>query len=140
MFSTSADFRCRVSQGSFLSSLIFLVYNNDKPHNVDCDLFLYADNTCLEQIKEEIAKNVFDVYNSFEDDKLSIHFAKYKILSFSQPRTKKKRKLKNEISNMVALTQNSKETYFGCEINKNLPGEGMAFKLINPLHASVALI
>ena len=41
---------------------------------------------------------------------------------------------------MVALTQNSKETYFGCEIDKNLPGEGMAFKLINPLHASVALI
>ena len=46
-FSISADLRCGVPQGSILGPLLFLLYMNDMSQAVDCDLFLYADDTCL---------------------------------------------------------------------------------------------
>ena len=46
-FSTSADLRFGVPQGSILGPLLFLLYLNHMQQAVDCDLFLYADDTCL---------------------------------------------------------------------------------------------
>ena len=45
--SASADLRCRVPQRSILGPLLFLLYINNMPQAVDCDLFLYVDDTCL---------------------------------------------------------------------------------------------
>ena len=63
------------------------------PQCVDCDLFLYADDTCLfqhkvlEQIKEELTKNLS---NWFEDNKLTFTLGRIKLnLSFSLPKTEK---------------------------------------------------
>ena len=36
-----------VPQGSILVPLIFLMYVNDMARAVDCDLLLYADDSCL---------------------------------------------------------------------------------------------
>ena len=36
-----------VPQGSILGPLIFLLYVNDMSNSVDCDLLLYADDSCL---------------------------------------------------------------------------------------------
>ena len=51
------------------------------PQAVDCDLFLYADDTFLlfqdkdlEQIREELTKNFSNVCDWFVDNKLSIQF------------------------------------------------------------------
>ena len=38
---------CGVPQGSILGLLIILLYVNDMPQAVDCDLLLYADDSCL---------------------------------------------------------------------------------------------
>ena len=46
-FSEISSISCGVPQGSILSPLLFLIYFNDKPMEVKCDLFLYADDTCL---------------------------------------------------------------------------------------------
>ena len=46
-FSEVSSISCGVPQGSILGPLLFLVYVNDMSMAVKCDLFLYADDTCL---------------------------------------------------------------------------------------------
>ena len=45
--SSTEDLTCCVSQGSIRAPLIFLLYVNDMSNSVDCDLLLYADDSCL---------------------------------------------------------------------------------------------
>ena len=58
------------------------------PQDVDCDHFLYTDDIYLlfqqndlEQIKEELTKNVSNICDWFVDNKLSIHFGEDKTKS-----------------------------------------------------------
>ena len=51
-FSEVSSISCGVPQGSILGPLLFLIYVNDMPMAIKCDLFLYADDTCL------VSKNV----------------------------------------------------------------------------------
>ena len=42
-----ANILCGVMQGSTLDPLLFLIYVNDVSQVVECDLHLYADDSCL---------------------------------------------------------------------------------------------
>ena len=55
---------CGVPQGSILGPLLFLIYVNDMPMAVKCDLFLYADDTCL----VFQSKNVKDIKKQINED------------------------------------------------------------------------
>ena len=44
-FSKISSILCHVRPGSILGSLLFLVYSNDMPMALKCNLFLYADDT-----------------------------------------------------------------------------------------------
>ena len=46
-FSQPVSVSCGVPEGSILGRLLFLIYVNDMSQAVKCDIFLYADDTCL---------------------------------------------------------------------------------------------
>ena len=47
IFSEPGNLLCGVPQGSILGPCLFLLYINDMPQSVNCELLLYADDTCL---------------------------------------------------------------------------------------------
>ena len=78
-----ADLQCRVPHGIILGPMFILLYINDVPKVVNCDLFLYPGNTYLlyqylERIKEELTKNFSNMCDWFhfrEDETKSILFS-----------------------------------------------------------------
>ena len=53
-----------MSQGSILGPLLFLIYVNNMPTAVKCNLFLYADDSCL----VFQSKNVKDIKKQLNED------------------------------------------------------------------------
>ena len=81
--SNVANINCRVPQGSILGPLLFLLYVNDMPKAVDCELFRCAGDSCLvyqhrdvKAIATKLNNNFSSVCNWFVDNKLSIHLRK----------------------------------------------------------------
>ena len=88
-FSEPADLKCGVPQGSILGPLLFLLYINDLPQAVtDCDIILYADDTCISYnhktvrtIEDKLNNDFNTLCDWFVDNKLSIHFGEEKTKS-----------------------------------------------------------
>ena len=139
-FSTSAYLRWGVKQGSILGPFLFLLYINDMPQAVDCDLFLYADDTCLlfqhkdlERIKEELTKNFSNICDWFVDNKLSIHFGedKTKSILFSTKNRKRKIGTLDNIWTLDSGHQNQailKSNIFRLWVRRELVGRGQGFE------------
>ena len=112
-------------QESILGPLIVLIYVNDMPMAVKCDLFLYADDTCLvfqsknvKDIEKQLNEDFANICDWFVDNKLSIHFREDKtksILFASKRRIKKPQKLEI-IYNNIRIKQHSRLTYLGCTL------------------------
>ena len=82
---------------------------------VKCDLFLYADDTCLE-IKKQL-KDFESICDWFVNNKLSIHFAtKFKL--------KKVGKLNIKYGD-IQIKQHSKVKYLACMLDETMSGETM---------------
>ena len=87
-FSEPGNLLCGVPQGYILGPLLFLLYVNDMPQAVDCELLLYAEDTCLifqqrdiTEIETALNKNFIMLCDWFVDNKLSIHFGEDKTKS-----------------------------------------------------------
>ena len=116
------------------------------PQDVDCDHFLYTDDIYLlfqqndlEQIKEELTKNVSNICDWFVDNKLSIHFGedKTKSILFSTKNRKRKIGTLDIQYGDVKIKQYSKVTYLGCELDESLSGEAVALKVINKINGKL---
>ena len=68
--------------------LFVLIYVNGTPQAVKCDLFLYADDTCLicqhkniNKIENQLNEDFCNISDWLVDNKLSIHFGEDKTKS-----------------------------------------------------------
>ena len=139
-FSDFGAVTCGVPQGSILGPLLFLIYINDIPQSVDCELLLYADDTCLihqnqntDIIQEKLNNEFSNLCDWFIDNRLSIHFGedKTKSILFGSNYKVKKAKPLNITYGNVSIKQYTKVNYLGCMLDNTLSGESMASHVIN---------
>ena len=107
---------------------------------VKCNLFLYANDTCLvfqsknvNDIEKQLNEDFANICDWFVGNKLSIHFGEDKtsaILFASKRKIKKLQKLEI-IYNNIQIKQHSRVTYPGCLLEKTMTGESMAHKVIS---------
>ena len=125
-------------KGSILGPLLFLKHINDMSQAVKCNLFLYADDTCLacqhkdiNEIEKQLNKDFESICDWLVDNKLSIHFGDEKtksILFASKFKIKKLRKLNIKYGN-IQIKQHSKVKYLACKLD-----ETMALSVINKIN------
>ena len=142
-FSKAGKITCGVPQGSILGPLLFLLYINDIPQAVNCEILLYADDTCLffqhkdtEEIKNQLNRDFSSLCEWFIDNKLSVHFGEDKtksILFGSKSKIKKAEPFDIEYKN-IKIKQYKKVTYLGCILDDTLSGESMALNAINKIN------
>ena len=114
------------------------------PQAVDCELLLYADDTCLifqhkdiTEIELALNKNFSVLCDWFVDNKLSIHFGedKTKSILFGSKHKIKRSKPLNIQYNDIKIKQYSKVTYLGCNFDETVSGESMAIHVINKINS-----
>ena len=105
---------CSVPQGSILVPLLFLIYVNDMSQAVECNLYLYADDSGL-LVQHKSVKKRLNIYDWFVDNKLTIHFGedKAKSILFS---SKRNLKLIEELDirhKEIKIKQHNHKSYLG---------------------------
>ena len=60
-FSEPGKLECGIPQVSILAPLLFLLYVNDMPGAVICEMLLYADDTCLVFQAKDLDKFLIDL-------------------------------------------------------------------------------
>ena len=143
-YSCIVEIDCGVTQGSILGPLLFLLYVNNMKQDVDCDLFLYADASCLvyqhkgvKKIDRNLNKNFVNVCDWFVDNKLSIHFGEDKtkcILFVTKHRFNKVNSLEIKYRE-IHFKQHYTVTYLGYLLDETCSGEPMVSKVINKINS-----
>ena len=147
-YSDPGNLSCGVPQGSILGPLIFLLYVNDMARAVDCDLLLYADDSCLifrdtdvERIENNLNRNFNSLCNWFVETELSIHFGEDKTKSILFARKKYKNLKKMNIRRGdIEIKQHSVVTYLGSVLDENLSGESMATKMLGKINGKLKFL
>ena len=111
---------------------------------VKCNLFLYADDTCLvfqsknvKDTKKQLNEDFANICDWFVDNKLSIHFGDDKTKSIPFPSKRKIKKLQKLeiIYNNIRIKQNSQVTNLGSILEETMSGESIAHKVISKVNA-----
>ena len=90
-YSTYHDMDYGTPQGSCLGPLLFLVFINDLPHNIDNGIsLLFADDTTLlhshhdiETLKRIVENDVYKLMDWFRANKLTLNLSKTEVILFS---------------------------------------------------------
>ena len=110
---------------------------------VKCDIFLYADDTCLvcqhkyfNKIENQLNEDFCNICDWFVDNKLSIRFGEDKTKSiFFASKFKRKNIKKLHIKyGDIQIKQHFKVTYLGCLLDETMSGEAMALNIINKIN------
>ena len=110
---------------------------------VKCDLFLYADDTCLvcqhkniDKIENQLNEDFCNICDWFVDKKLSIHFGedKTKSILFSSKFKRKNIKILHIKYEDIQIKQHSKVKYLGCLLDETMSGEAMALNVVHKIN------
>ena len=143
-FSEVSNISCIVPQGSIHGPLLFSIYVSDMLMAVKCNLFLYANNTCLvfqsknvNDVEKQLNEDFGNICDWFVDNKLSIHFGedKTKSILFASKRKIKKLQKLEIIYNNIQIKQHFQVTYLGCVLEETMSGESMVHKVISKVNA-----
>ena len=141
---------CGGPQGSTLRPLLFFIYVNDMSEAVECDLYLYADDSCLffqhkniteikKKVNERLQQYLFFVCRyTF----LNIHFGEVKTKSifFS---SKRNLKLVEELDiryKDIKIKQYKHVNYLGCMLDESMSGETMALRVIEKINSRLKFL
>ena len=118
-------------------------------NSVECDLFLYADDSCLvftgpdlKSIETNLNKNVNSLCDWFVENKLSIHFGEDKTKSIvfgSQKRLKNLDQI-DITRGDIKIKQHRSVTYLGCELDQYLSGESMVTKVLGKINGRLKFL
>ena len=128
-FSQPACVSSGVPQGSILGPLLFLIYINHMSQAVKCNVFLYADDTCLvsqhkdiNETEKQLNENFESICDWFVNNKLSIRFGDDKtksVLFATKFKIKKVRKLNIKYGD-IQIKQHFKVRYLGCILDERM--------------------
>ena len=140
---------CGIPKGFILGPLLFLLYVNDMPQVVKCDLFLYADDTCLtfqhenvKEIEDQLNLNFSSLCDWFTNNKLSIHLGedKTKSIIFGTKLNIKQAEPLNIVYDNFKIKQYTRVTYLGCILDEFLSGELMVLHVLNKINSRLRFI
>ena len=142
--STAGNFKCGVPQGSILGPLLFNIYVNDMITSVNCDLFLYADDSTIlvsgknpAVIQNTLSIELNAIRGWLEENKLSIHLGKTEsILIASKIRLARTDSLKISCGS-VAIESKSKITYLGLTFDNDMSFSSMGNSVIKKVNAKL---
>ncbi len=146
--SVPGNLECGVPQGSVLGPLLFLLYINDMAGVVDCEILLYADDTCLvfqdhdlKTISDNLNTNFNKLCDWFLDNKLSIHLGKdkTKAIVFSGKNRPKDDKL-NIYRGDIKIAQHKEVNYLGCWFDERATSEQMVLKVIDKINSRLKFL
>ena len=137
------------SSGFHSRTFAFLLYVNDMPQALSCDLLIYADDSCLifqykdvKEIEKVLNKFFSDLCDWFVDNKLSIHFGedKTKCVLFASKNKVKKAEPLNIIYKGTEIKQHSNVNYLGCILDESLSGESMGLHVVKKLNSRLKFL
>ena len=115
---------------------------------VDCDLLLYADDSCLickdksiEKIESKLNRNLNALCDLFLENRQSTHFGedKTKSILFWRKNSKNLEKLDIRRGDIM-IKQHSMVTYLGCILDENLSGESMATRMLGKINGKLKFL
>ena len=145
--SSEKDIKCGVPQGSILGPLLFLIYVNDMPQSVNCDLLLYADDSCLtvthrdiNYIENTLNSNLSSLCDWLVDNKLSIHLGKTESILFgTSTKLAKVNHLNIHHGNHV-IEQKQSVKYLGVTLDNTLSGKSMVDRILSKINGKLRFL
>ncbi len=140
-FSDKESIKCGVPQGSILGPLLFTIYVNDMCNAVQCDLFLYADDSMLlvngrnvKEIESLLELEMEKLCIWLESNKLSLHLGKTETILFGSKKKLKKTSKLNVTCNNVKLESKTCVKYLGAQIDQDMSGKTMGLYTIGKIN------
>lgn len=123
-----------VPQGSVLGPLLFLIYINDITCDLQCNCFLYADDTCLFEVVDEPDLTAAKLNNDLErinawtcDWRVTINPGKTKSMTFSAKRIKPRHPMLYFNNETIEIVSNHK--HLGVILSSNLSWRAHIFNV-----------